>query len=64
MSTEQKENLLAKMGRPKIENALRNKVSIRLDDETFLRLEKSAKEENLSLADLIRKALNQYWQKK
>ena len=52
------------MGRPKIDNAKSNKITIRLDNETLEKLKSLCDEYKTTQAELLRMALNDFWQKK
>lgn len=54
------ENLSPRTGRPKIENALKNDIKVRLDDDLHAQLLDYCEKNNTSKADTIRKALIEF----
>ena len=48
----------SKMGRPKIENPKSKQISVRLDNETFEKLEECSKTLNLTRVEVLRKGVD------
>lgn len=48
---------MAKMGRPKAEKPLQNRVTIRFSEEEYQKLEKYAARKNLTITQTIRKGV-------
>ena len=46
-----------KIGRPKVDNPMRIRFSVRLDDDTYSRLNKFCKKNNILKADAVRQGL-------
>lgn len=46
------------MGRPKIENSKSKQISVRLDNETFEKLEECSKTLNLTRVEVLRKGVD------
>lgn len=51
------------IGRPKADNPKDIRFSIRLDSETFARLQQRCERDSLTVAQAIRQAINQFWSK-
>lgn len=54
---------MAKMGRPKSENPMNNRINIRFDDDVFKKLGYVAKEMKLSRTKAIRQLINNEYEK-
>ena len=52
-------SLMSKMGRPKIENPKEFKVAVRLTENEFKILKKNAAEDNLTVAQVLRKGIEE-----
>ena len=50
---------MSKMGRPKIENPKEFKVAVRLTENEFKILKKNAAEDNLTVAQVLRKGIEE-----
>lgn len=51
-------------GRPKSDNPKDIRFSIRLDADTFAKLQQHCKEESITVAQAIREAINQFLERK
>ncbi len=50
---------MARTGRPKLENAKKNRVTLRLDDDEFKRLKEYADKMNLTITETARKGVEE-----
>ena len=48
--------LMAKMGRPSVDNPKQNQITIRLNDEDYAKLKEYAQKNNLSIAHIVRES--------
>ena len=50
---------MARTGRPKLDNAKKNRVTVRFDDDEFERLKERAEKMNLTITETVRKGVEE-----